>query len=444
MTNDYIEHCTQIYNTGLNIIAARVNNIQHSATWNIYNTYRRDMTIKVLDVIALFSNYNTHRYPATINNNTLLPKTELTRELYTNANNDEAPPFTSNILNIMEERFTRNSHLFTWLEQLYLYTRTYNTGVKSLTANSNCNMKTLVNRCENTRYGSLEANDVISLLNLPRNNIDKIVVTHNSNAPTVIIKMEFFQGANSVAVYNSGASLSNTETKTFEIPFTKVNNQTINHRFSYMKTYANLNNLPIYPNETARQIAFAWTHSSVDYNNTIQEKVITAIPAIKAQVTNNTTIIPNPGHIGGDLIQFNPGGIGASLLLQCRTSNFINNTPKNYSVRIRYISNKPITVNISISPGRGTSFVTSNTIGGSLPEGNYLYKQFSYADVFIRSSPITLNQNANITINIQSLSPLTQDTIFAIDRIEFIPLDHFQTFENEQQTIETIQNQTND
>nr|ADM64568.1 84 kDa crystal toxin protein [Bacillus thuringiensis] len=442
LTNEYIEHCTQSYNTGLSIVKTHY---LRKFDWNNFNSFRREMTIKVLDIIALFSNYDTHKYPVTINN-TLLPKTELTREIYTKANSGDTPPKDG--LDQVEQALTRTPHLFTWLNQLILFASKNDYSTFSLTANQNCVIKTNERICSTEKiYGEKRTNDTINQINLDRFNIDKITMFSPNNIRTLVNALHFYQGTITQAIYNPGNEISSQPILTFEIPPVTRNNKTFNHILSYMTTAVD-NSIATDPKTSgSRQIAFAWTHSSVDSKNTIQEKVITAIPAIKAQFFKYPNIVKNPGHLGGDLISFKtPNSVNEKPLLnlQCQVSNFTLSNPQNYAIRIRYAANQRIGVNVNISGRPSRSFTTSDTMSSSINQGQFLYRQFGYVDVFTRTNPISLSSNSLITIDIEPSSPLTQNTIFAIDRIEFIPLNHFQTFENEQQTIETIQNQTND
>ncbi|MEN3133073.1 insecticidal delta-endotoxin Cry8Ea1 family protein [Bacillus cereus] len=113
-TEKYINHCVKWYNKGLKILKNRPNKL-----WHVVNKYHRNMTIKVLDTVALFSNYDTSKYPVEKNNPGRLPKLELTREIYTLLDS------IANLVDVeeAERSLTRKPHLFTWLDGLQFYTK---------------------------------------------------------------------------------------------------------------------------------------------------------------------------------------------------------------------------------------------------------------------------------------------------------------------------------
>ncbi|WP_327643098.1 insecticidal delta-endotoxin Cry8Ea1 family protein, partial [Bacillus thuringiensis] len=448
LTIQYINYCIQTYNLGWNMVKDRYNSYLPGNKWNMVNTYRRNMTLKVLDIIALFSNYDNHKYPGTKEKSFIaqIIKAELTREVYTDANSD------INFNSTFEEQekdFTRGFNLFTWLEDLTLYTRNYaNPPLYPdanfiFTANRNCIMKTNDTRCNmGNIYGNRRENDIATHINLHEMKIDKLVITHHKNYLTVILKIEFYQNTQRVAIYDSQSTTAPNDRATTILQLTnatessQTNGEIYNHILSYIKTKN------IIESTNQRQVACAWTHWSVDYNNTIQEKIITSIPAIKAEFSDDITIIQNPGHIGGELIQFNTGN-SSSIQIACLTSNFIGT--KNYGVRIRYAANKAIRLNATFIGVGTSSFVTNDTMTSSITEGKYLYQQFGYATIFTRDNPARLAPNRLIRFMINNPSPsLGSDTILVIDRIEIIPLDEFPTLLQDKQEIQrNIQTTTN-
>ncbi|PNK21778.1 insecticidal delta-endotoxin Cry8Ea1 family protein, partial [Bacillus thuringiensis] len=82
-TEEYSNHCVQWYNTGLNRLRGTT-----AESWVRYNQFRRDLTLGVLDLVALFPSYDTRTYP--------IPTTaQLTREVYTDPNGVVAGPNNS-------------------------------------------------------------------------------------------------------------------------------------------------------------------------------------------------------------------------------------------------------------------------------------------------------------------------------------------------------------
>ncbi|OUA92389.1 hypothetical protein BK706_10340 [Bacillus thuringiensis serovar leesis] len=102
---EYINYCNKKYNEGLN-----THKLKNGIYLNLYNRYRREMTLTVLDVIATFSYFDLEIYSMEF-------KGELTREIYTDA---EISPRTELNLEQHEIQFTRQPHLFTYLTGLIL------------------------------------------------------------------------------------------------------------------------------------------------------------------------------------------------------------------------------------------------------------------------------------------------------------------------------------
>ncbi|MGG1152848.1 insecticidal delta-endotoxin Cry8Ea1 family protein, partial [Bacillus wiedmannii] len=87
--------------------------------WNLYNAFRRDMTIMVLDIVSLWPTYNPRLY-----NNLNGVRSELTRELYTDIRGTTYRSDASqNSLSAIEERMIPKPSLFKWLTQLHFYWR---------------------------------------------------------------------------------------------------------------------------------------------------------------------------------------------------------------------------------------------------------------------------------------------------------------------------------
>ncbi|MEC3021866.1 insecticidal delta-endotoxin Cry8Ea1 family protein [Bacillus cereus] len=118
-TSDYSDHCVKWYSTGLNNLRGT-----NAESWVRYNQFRKDMTLMVLDLIALFPSYDTLVYP-------IKTTSQLTREVYTDAigtvhpnasfasttwYNNNAPSFSA-----IESAVVRNPHLLDFLEQVTIY-----------------------------------------------------------------------------------------------------------------------------------------------------------------------------------------------------------------------------------------------------------------------------------------------------------------------------------
>ncbi|MGI6836315.1 insecticidal delta-endotoxin Cry8Ea1 family protein, partial [Bacillus paralicheniformis] len=81
--------------------------------WNLYNNFRRDMTIMVLDIVSSWPTYDPIQYPIGG------IQSELTRALYTpirgtTYRSDSA----QNTISAIENRMIQKPHLFTWLNRI--------------------------------------------------------------------------------------------------------------------------------------------------------------------------------------------------------------------------------------------------------------------------------------------------------------------------------------
>nr|AEZ53142.1 active insecticidal crystal protein [Bacillus thuringiensis]AEZ53143.1 active insecticidal crystal protein [Bacillus thuringiensis] len=111
LTLEYTDHCVKWYNVGLDKLRG-----SSYESWVNFNRYRREMTLTVLDLIALFPLYDVRLYPIEV-------KTELTRDVLTDpfvgVNNLRGYGTTfSNI-----ENYIRLPHLFDYLHRIQFHTR---------------------------------------------------------------------------------------------------------------------------------------------------------------------------------------------------------------------------------------------------------------------------------------------------------------------------------
>lgn len=110
-TAEYANHCTTWYQTGLQRLQGTTGN-----SWVTYNRFRREMTLTVLDIVALFSNYDYRTYPVAV-------RGQLTREIYTDPVapsswlSRDTPSFAT-----IENLAIRAPHMFTRLYQLTINT----------------------------------------------------------------------------------------------------------------------------------------------------------------------------------------------------------------------------------------------------------------------------------------------------------------------------------
>ncbi|QPW51713.1 hypothetical protein G9298_29185 (plasmid) [Bacillus thuringiensis] len=442
-TNQYITHSITWYNNGLNTLKNR--NVQ----WGTFNDYRREMTIQVLDILSLFSSYDPRKYPADRTDTTKLPKTELTREIYS-ALLDSPPnrPITA-----LEESLTRDVHLFTWLKNVGFWTFNYNMypDVRFLSANrigfsyTNSSVIQESGIYGSTTFGTAHTHQ------LPLNsNVYRTSITDTTATPNQVTKMDLYLTNGTSASYNSNITPVPNDLRTTLLGFSsnesRPNQPTVQdytHILSYIKT-------DIIGGHRGR-VSFAWTHRTVDPNNQILTDNITQVPAVKSSVLNaQAKVIKGPGHTGGDLVAITSNGTQAGRMeILCRASNF-SEPDRRYRLRIRFATNSNLTVNVSYRTS-GTTFTTNlnpdpkkneKFFPGNTIPADLRYEYFYYREPFDTILPMRVNRDELITIAIQPIN-MNANQILIIDRIEFIPITQSVLDYTEEQNLETAQEVVN-
>ncbi|MGF2773319.1 insecticidal delta-endotoxin Cry8Ea1 family protein [Bacillus cereus] len=416
-TAEYSNYCVKTYKAGLNTLKN-----SPDMKWHIYNTYRRDMTVIVLDLIATFPMYDSRKYPiGTI--------TELTREVYTPALESQAK--TSFPIEEADQELTRPPHLFTWLNRLDFFTDSdvpapRLDGVQnfySYTNDSNISASPI--------YQPPGANPIPGTLQNQMNfegrgSVYKVLLTHSTSSLVrdSINRIDFFlnEGSQEPLTYRSTGVQQNTFQQIFEFPDIKgnipQNRNDISHMLSYMKISTSERKRPKEP------LAFAWTHSSVDRNNTIFPDKITRIPAVKARLLNpDSKVIFGPGYTGGDLVLLQNGSQRGQMELQCHTGS----SQKKYALRIHYAGHSEgndFRIAVIIPQINSKIVNLTSTFSGSFD--NLLYEDFVYTDIFDSRTPFQLPAHRFITIRIQYVNNFAGRTLL-INKIEFIPVDELLT-----------------
>lgn len=421
---EYTNYCTKTYNDGLNMLKT-----QSGVSWNIYNTYRREITLTVLDLIALFPNYDSDYYPIGV-------KSELTREVYTNANSD-----TFRTIIELENGLTRNPTLFTWINQGRFYTRNSQDildphGNFSFTGNQMAFTHT--NDDRNIIWGSVHGNvisqDTSKIFPFYRNApIDKVEIVRHRDYSDIIYEMIFFSNNREVFRYSSNSTIESNykRTDSYMIPTQTWENKEYGHTLSYIKT----DNYIFSVVRERRRVAFGWTYNSVDFQNTINLDNITQIHAVKAlKLSQDSKIVEGPGHTGGDLVILKD-----SMDIRVR---FLKNVSRQYQVRIRYATDAPKT----------TVFLTGiDTISVELPSTtsrknpnatDLTYADFGYA-TFTRTVPNKTFEGEDTLLMTLYGIPNHSYNIY-IDKIEFIPITQSVLDYTEKQNLEKTQKTVND
>ncbi|OMH23709.1 insecticidal delta-endotoxin Cry8Ea1 family protein, partial [Bacillus thuringiensis] len=441
-TEQYSDYCVKIYNTGLNQLKGT-----SSSDWIEYNRFRREMTLLVLDAVAIFPSYDMRRYP-------VATKTEFTRIVYTdplgfdmkkgvvtNGWTSVGPSFSS------IELLTGSPDLFKWLEKLEIFSKRISEPsvfINSWAGHTISQFLTGTSSTTSTTTHGNTANPVQRFVVDTRKQgyiYQTIAYPHavNTNVfflfgvPKVIfgligVGISGPTAPNLTFSDSTGGNLESIERdSTSELPPIESSSDTpqpIQDTYSHrLDSAAMITTNKSYGSGYIPLLG--WTHRSVDRNNTIYPDKITQIPIVKAQELGHVPIpgppisevVPGPGFTGGDILHVQANGQFISKM----TVN-VQNINKEYIMRIRYAS---ITDRVFYLNATGTPVYSSaqKTMNSGEP---LTYDKFNYAT----SSPIKFS-STNLTIALGSSSNIYGSAIETyIDRIEFIPVD--ETYEAEQ------------
>nr|AFH78109.1 Cry8x [Bacillus thuringiensis] len=436
-TTEYSDYCVRIYNTGLNKLKG-----SSASSWVDYNRFRREMNLLVLDIIALFPNYDVRRYP-------METTTELTRVVYTDpivfderkgvASTHSwtaiAPSFSS------IESLTRRPGLFTWLDQLTIFSKrisqpsvfinswaghkistfsTQKTDILINTTHGDTNnpikefvvdTKKVEDIYQTIAYPHAVANEVFYLFGVPKVDFNMVPAGGSANSAHTLIFSDSTGGRLESITKNSEAELPPTESLS-DTP--QPNQVTYSHRLDYAtiikanKSYGS-GYIPL----------LGWTHRSVDRNNTIYPNKITQIPAVKAfsyTESFNVNVIAGPGFTGGDLISL---GHLENIYMKLNVPN-----PQKFRVRIRYAASTTSYLQITGLSNLAQSDRFEQTYSNE-NENNLMFENFQYVElrnIFSVDAPLENHQ-----VSIQNYQG---NGFVIIDRIEFIPVNA--TYEAEQ------------
>ncbi|MDY7965642.1 insecticidal delta-endotoxin Cry8Ea1 family protein [Bacillus thuringiensis] len=405
---EYTKHCTSVYYKGLSGLSLR------NVNWNMYNTYRRNMTISVLDIVALFPYCDKRKYPMPV-------KYELTREVYTDALNFDGSLNEYYELGVAEEKLTRNPRLFSWLNTLNFYEQDTNEPNNFFTSHFYTAKNTnATSTFTSPIFGNQNPSDLLletGTVAIPSTNYIYSLTTLNFQSLhpdqyNNINEIRFFltNGVNSLLknIKVGGIVNRNLITNSWSLPPMDqspiLGPTNYSHILSFMKAF-NSSNVP-------RSIvySFAWTHRSVDDRNRINLDKITILPAVKAYVLGaNSRVVAGPGHTGGDIVNLKD-----RMELQC----FASTSRKSYYIRLRYAANGLVSVALTIPGISGQPMTLRGTFSGQ----NYSaldYNEFDYQQF---PNQIDIPQNQSIYVLLQRTNQSSSE-ILIIDKIEFLPID---------------------
>nr|WP_313507210.1 insecticidal delta-endotoxin Cry8Ea1 family protein [Brevibacillus laterosporus] len=425
LTSQYSDYCVKWYNTGLDKLKGT-----NSASWLKYHQFRREMTLMVLDVVALFPNYNTQTYP-------IETRAQLTRDVYTDpaafnivSDYGFCNPWSTHsgiLFSEVENAVIRSPHLFDILSSIEI-----NTARGGIALNNTA----YINYWSGHSLKYHETNNpTIRAVNYGR-------ITSEKNS-LVLEDRDIFETISVVA------NLANVYQKAYGVPESYFNmtrrgtSSTSSYLYSKTHTtpygcsdvYPSYSDIPIDRNVPVAESyshrlshitfhsfsknsnaiygsfpVFVWTHVSADLTNTIYPDAITQLPMVKANaLLSGTSVIKGPGSTGGDILRRTSVG---------RVGNFKVNVngplTQRYLVRIRYAS----TTDLDFYVYRGGTTVSNYRFNKTMNKGASLtYDIFKFASF---STPFTFTKTQDeLGISIQNFS--SGEEVY-IDRIEVIPV----------------------
>lgn len=397
--HEYSDHCVDTYKTELERLEFR-----SIAQWRIYNQFRRELTLTVLDIVALFPNYDGRLYP-------IRTISQLTREIYTSPVSEfyYGPIYNHNMIGTFIERQLRRPHLMDFFNSMTMYTsdnrREYYWSGLEMTA-------------------TLTSGNQVSfpLAGTRGNSAPPVSVRKTGEGIYRILSEPFYSAPflGTSVLGSRGEEFAFASNTTTSLPSTIYRNRgTVDslvsippqdysvppHRgYSHLLSHVTMHNSsPI----------FHWTHRSATPRNIIYPDSITQIPVVKASHLSGGSVIKGPGHTGGDLIS-----LPVNNFTHFRIP-FQANTPQRYRIRIRYAADSDGTLDsgVFLSAAAGDGFNTTSYRATMSPEGSLTSRDFQFLDL---NTSFTSDVASNLWLHfIRYIRPGN----LYIDRAEFIPVD---------------------
>nr|ADM53097.1 Cry8-like protein [Bacillus thuringiensis]AEB52298.1 Cry0302 [Bacillus thuringiensis] len=418
-TATYSNHCMEWYKKGLDELWSAGG--YGGDVWQDYNDFRREMTLSVLDFVALFPNYDTHLYPIEV-------KGELTREIYTPGINIDIDRGRLGKVTL-ENALVNSPRLFSWLKEIQLFTNiNFNPRWKFLSA-TRIGYKLTGYRSVNFEPYEGFYFEGLFQSNFTLNDYQEIYIVDVTrfgslyDTPTAITAMTFFKDDNTTFNYSSNTPSGEPMiTSGFYLPgidgSEEPTSNNFSHRLSTINTY-NTTNQTFYH-------TFGWTHVSVDRNNTIVSNKITQIPFVKANTGN---VVRGPGHTGGDLVVFKPAA-RPDIVLRVGNTRL-----QSYRVRVRYASNADISLELDTTYEK-TNIHLQKTFNSSEAE-DLTYDNFQYAEA---DNIVWLGQDLSQYIEFQNAITNDSTAIAYFERVEFLPVGATYEAEQDLETAKKVVN----
>ncbi|EOP90491.1 hypothetical protein IGM_02183 [Bacillus cereus HuB4-4] len=431
----YTNYCTREYHNGLNQMRNRGNS---GRDWLNFNAYRRELTLSVLDFLALFPFFDETRYGVS-RNGSFPVNLQLSRVIYTdpagflNANGREgwyAPRHNNTVTFSSIENDIPIPTTSRFLQAIDIFTNGLGVG-----ANPN-------------RTQSWQGN-INSSLNNSRDNFGS-----NNGQPRIISGQNIFRVNSTVHTLDlrsfgvSGADFLHTNGQTSQyrvqlfppsgvgvhhgtlsrfLPGTNTSVPTENNFTHILSRVANITAglQPVVQGQRNSVVIHGWTHRSLTREDILAPDTITQIPAVKARSISNCNVVSGPGFTGGDLVRINVNG-----LLIFRITRGIG--MPSYRIRLRYVCSGNSALLEVTSGGVPQTIVLRSTTNNS--SGNFVYEDFDYV-----VAPLTLSTGVVLERDLVIRNIGSNSNVF-IDKIEYIPGSMFlnRSVEKSNQNIENM------
>ncbi|PFK27947.1 insecticidal delta-endotoxin Cry8Ea1 family protein [Bacillus cereus] len=370
--------------------------------WNLFNDYRRNMTLMVLDIVAVWPTYNPRVY-----DNPNGVQIELSREVYSTVYGRGGSNNSS--FDAIESQIVRPPHLVTELTTLKIeqgatldYEQIQYPKYMKVT-------NTLHYTGSNTFEKSSSApliRPITKTYTIPANNIGNLSLSQLE----VPYRFAFYNRENAL-IAEVGAEFPPNTVTWDGIPKAEGSNQN-SHHLSYvgaLNTQSSAGFPFTYPTELLGEWGFGWLHNSLTPENKIVPDKITQIPAVKGKsLAHGAQVVKGPGSTGGDLVSLSSQLSQLQLLL-----NLISPIPTpelvGHYIRIRYASSANTQLYISCGSRVGYYDVKATYSGGTLT-----YQSFGYMD----AGWLYMVGGFNFIAIIRNQG----NTPIIIDKIEFIPI----------------------
>ncbi len=420
--SQYVNHCLDFYNKGLSKFPKPITKV---ADFKKVNDYKLYMTINVLDIISLFSNYDLKKYPGHI-----LPKTDLTREVFTSPLNYDSKQLNADYMQDDLESELTSPHFFRILREFkaeivgeeWKSAPGLNLGPddrkdRPFISGTRCDFS-FINDDNTIREGLVQGAfgwykdcDIESIpidISKDRDNrIYQVTTSHFGDTNTMAVLQKIYLHATIGGLELGSYQITGGYTNRYLTPpcISKVSGKIKigeNNNYSH-----NLSNMLSYNNGIKFQTSIlGWTHAAVDRENKIKKDTITQIAAIKGiREVNQATVVEGLGFTGGDLVNIDNGKT-----LTVKIKHDFKYTK--YKIRLRYAARYNTLIDFKL--GKSTfSVPVKSTFANDESPLNLKYEYFDYVDI-----TETLYENLQLE---DVCTVLCKGSNIIIDKIEFIP-----------------------